>query len=513
MKPINAIKFSLLALFLAGTSCKDLNTINTNNPDLEAVLATGDDLFAVLDGGYAAWWEGVHNPNLVMALSIAADGYTMSWDDFGSRRMGDEPRQAYNNRLSEDVDYKKIVETPWYGCLSAVSNANDVLIAMNNGVSVDDGGPQDASVRAAAHLLRGLSWGYLGLIFDQALMVDENTDLEKELVFSTYREMIAAAEAELDEAISIAESVGPGFIHTFFNGVVLDADLFVQLCHSYSARFLTQWPRTEEENGQVDWTAVLNHAENGLTFNFAPEADGKFWVSYHQYAFAETGQGPFWARIDQRLVAAFDQSQPARYPEVVALEEPPLDSKMATSDDARLTADFLFFENTGFPVERGEWFFSHYQHNRNVSAPDFAGDGASTGVMPTFLAEDNALLKAEALLALNRGLEALGVINEGSRVNRGELPPLSAGASPAEVRRAIFYERAIELLSTAPMGIWFDRRRSAPRIDVQELDALGGLQFGTPAQLPVPDKELRIHDMPAYNFGGERDPFGVERVY
>lgn len=513
MKIINTLKISLIALLLAATSCKDLNTINTNNPDLEAVLATGADLFAVLNGGYVAWWEGVHNPHLVMALSIAADGYSMPWDDFGSRRMGDEPRKAYNNRISEGGDYKKIVEVPWYNCLSAVSNANDVLIAMGNGVSIDDGGPQDESVKAAAHLLRGLSWGYLGLIFDQALMVDESTDLEKELSFSTYEEMITAALAELEEAISIAESVGPGFIHTFFNGIVLDSGQFVQLCHSYAARFLSQWPRTAEESVQVDWTKVLNHAENGLTFNFGPEADGKFWISYHQYAFAETGQGPFWARIDQRLVAAFDSSQPARYPEVNAQGEPPLDNKMANSNDARLAADFLFFDHAGFPVERGEWFFSHYQHNRNVSDPGFAGDGASAGPMPTFLAEDNRLLKAEALLELGRGLEALAVLNEGARVNRGQLPALGVNATPAEVRQAIFYERAIELLSTSPMGIWFDRRRSAPRVDFQALDALGGLQIGTPAHLPVPEKELRIHNMPPYNFGGERDPFGVERVY
>lgn len=513
MKSIYTIKISILAFLLTATSCKDLNTINTNNPDLEAVLASGADLFAVLNGGYAAWWEGVHHPNLVLALSIAADGYTMSWDDFGSRRMGDEPRKAYNNRISEDLEYKKIVEAPWYGCLSAVSNANDVLIAMENGVSIDDGGPQDKSVRAAAHLLRALSWGYLGLIFDQALLVDENTDLEKELVFSTYNEMITAAQEELDEAISIAQAVGPGFIHTFFNGLVLDSDQFAQLCHSYAARFLSQWPRTEEENAQVNWTKVLSHTENGLTYDFAPEADGKFWVSYHQYAFAETGQGSFWARLDQRLVAAFDASQPARYPEVNALGEAPLDNKMATSNDARLASDFLFFDNNGFPIDRGEWFFSHYQHNRNVSDPGFAGDGASTGPMPTFLAEDNALLKAEALLALGRGLEAINVLNEGARVNRGQLPDLSLNTTPEQARQAIFYERAIELLGTAPMGIWFDRRRSGPRLDYQALDALGGLQVGTPAQLPVPDKELRIHDMPPYNFGGEKDPFGVERVF
>ena len=96
---------------------------------------------------------------------------------------------------------------------------------------------------------------------------------------------------------------------------------------------------------------------------------------------------------------------------------------------------------------------------------------------------------------------------------RGGLTPLSSGASDQEVQQAILYERAIELLNTAPMGQWLDRRRSAPRLDFTELDALGGLQMGTPAQLPVPARELQVHQEEPYNFGGEKDPEGVVPVY
>ena len=513
MRSIITTPLSLIALLFFLSACEGINTLNQNNPDRDNVIASGKDLLPVLDGGYVDWWNAVHNEIPVIALSVTADAYGMGWEDFGARRMGQEPRAAYNNRASESEAYKKIVETPWYGCLSAVSNANDVLAAMKGGISIDGGGGQDQSVEAAAHFLRGVSWGYLGLIFDQALLVDENTDLEKMVPFSDYPEVIDAAVAELEEAISLAEAAGDDFIHTSFNGLTLDSDQFIQLCHSYAARFLAQWPRTATENETVNWAAVLQHTEKGLSYDFAPMADGRYWKSYQQYAFAETGQGPFWARVDQRLIAALDPSQPARYPEVNALGEAPLANPMAQSADKRLETDFIFSASQAFPVENGEWHFSHYQDNRNITDPTFAGDGATFGPMPVFLAADNALLRAEALLQLDRNSEAVALLNQGTRSSRGELPALAPGASNTVVATAILYERAVELLGTAPMSLWFDRRRIGPRLPYDMVDALGGLQIGTPAQLPVPESELKVHSLPPYNFGGEKGPEGVERVY
>jgi hypothetical protein len=500
-------------ILLLAAACEPLDTVNKNDPDRTDIVAAGGDLLAVLHSGYAAWWRGVHEDHPVIALSVAADAYGMAWRDWGANRMGKEPRTAYNNRSAEEVDYKEIAEAPWFGCLSAVSSANDVLLALEDGVSVDNGGPQDRTIRAAAHLLRGLAWGYLGLIFDQAILAEDLIDPTQPLVFTPYPGMIDAAVTELDTAIGIARTAGGDFTHSFFQGLTLRDSAFIELCHSYAARFLTQWPRTATEAGQVDWQAVLDYAEQGLSYDFAPLADGNLWMSYQKHVFAETGQGPFWARVDQRLIAAMDPSQPTRYPEVVAEGEAPLTNPQATSKDQRLQTDFLYLETVNFPADLGEWHRSHYKHNRNQSDPSFAGDGSTGGPMPVFLAADNQLLRAEALLRLNRKSEAIKLINTGTRVQRGQLPPLSEGATPAEVERAIIYERAIELLSTAPMGLWFDRRRTAPRLNYRDVDDLGGLQTGTPAQLPVPADELNIQSMEPYNFGGPNDPEGIEPVF
>lgn len=501
----------LLLLFFS--SCKELDTVNLNNPDRETVLTTGGDLIAALQGGYLNWWRGVHGDHPAVALSVAGDAYGMSWADFGAQRLGMEPRTAYNNRLSEESDYRQVVEELWFGCLSAVATANDILSALDRGVSIDRDGPQDRGVRAAAYFLRGVSWGYIGLLFDQGLLVDENTDLEAPLVFVPYREMITAALAELELAIETARPLGEDFVHNYFNGLRLDSGQFIELSHAYAARFSAQWPRTPAESKQVDWQTVLAHAEAGLSYDFAPLADGESWQSYHQWVFAETGQGPFWARLDQRLVAALDPGQPSRYPETQAKGEAPLAKKEAQSNDQRLQTDFIFLPVNNFPIDRGEWHFSHYKHNRNLTDPDFAGDGSSTGPMPVFRQADNELLRIEALLERGKRSEAITALNNSTRKSRGKLPNLSAQTDEAKVRQAILYERAIELLSTAPMGLWLDRRRMAERENYLEVTPLGGLQTGTPAQLPVPAGELRIQGVLPYNFGGSDDPEGIVPIF
>lgn len=507
-------KYAFLFLCsLALLSCKNLETVNNNNPDLEGVLSSGADLRTVLNGAYLSWWRAIHGEYPVIALGVTADAYGLAWEDFGAQRMGKEPRTAYNNRSTESNEYQQIAEVPWYGCLSAVSTANDILKALDNGVSIDKDGPLDESIRAAAYMLRGLSWGYLGLIFDQGLITDEMTDLNADIPFVDYREMIDASVKELERAIRSAGIAGIDFTHSYFNGVTMDSKQFSDLCHSYAARFLAQWPRTEAEYSMVDWAKVLEHAEQGIRSDFSPIADGNFWTSYHKYTFDQTGEGPFWARVDQRLVAALDPSQPTRYPEVAAQGEAPLGSPMASSADQRLSTDFVFVQIQHFPADLGEWHYSHYKHNRNISDPTFAGDGATMGPMPAFLQADNILLEAEALLNLNRLGEAVNTINAGTRVSRGQLPPVDSRALAPEVKLAIQYERAIELFNAAPMGQWFDRRRLAPRLDYQSVDALGGLQMGTPAHLPVPADELKVQGEIPYNFGGDQDPQGVERVF
>ena len=103
---------------------------------------------------------------------------------------------------------------------------------------------------------------------------------------------------------------------------------------------------------------------------------------------------------------------------------------------------------------------------------------------------------------------AEAILNAGTRVIRGALAPL-AGATQAVIIEAILYERYIEIINTGPMGPFFDRRRIGPREPFTAFTALGGLQEGTPAHMPVPAVELEVFALTPYNYGGDNDPTGL----
>lgn len=101
------------------------------------------------------------------------------------------------------------------------------------------------------------------------------------------------------------------------------------------------------------------------------------------------------------------------------------------------------------------------------------------------------LLEAEAQIRANGDVgSARTIVNNGSRVNVGELPELESSASEDEVLEAIQYERDIQLYRTGIGLQYFDMRRH------------GKLQTGTPLHMPVPAPELQTVQVDLYTFGG-----------
>ncbi len=482
MKKYNFLLFLCLLL----GSCESIDSLT---PEGEANLGK-EDIRARLEAAYINWWNANHNPNTVLSLSVAADAYGLSRGNFGTVEMGNEPRKSYDNHIGN-----YIAENAWYDNLKAVAQANQVIRNFKDDKS-------ESEALAAAHFLRGIAWGYLGLIFDKVILVDSVE--QKEITFVAYPDVVAAAVQELEQAIELAETTSD-FQHDYLNGIILDQSSFIALAHSYAARFTVQMARTEEERQKTSWELAYYHANRGITKNFAPSIDGNNWQSYQQYSFAEAGNGPFWARVDQRLIAAMDEQQPTRYP-AISTEEQAAFNPIAQSDDARLESDFIFQDRIFFKEELGTWHFSHYQHNRNQT------DALFSNQMPTFLVTDNLLLKAEAALSLGGKAEAIQLLNESARVQRGQLSALPGLMTYETILEIIKYERSIELLGSAPMSLWFDRRRWAKRETPDSLTALGGLQINTPAHLPVPARELQLHNMEIYTFGGENDPEGIQPV-
>lgn len=494
----NTTQMAIASLLLLVVSCSNEidNVVNANNPDRNQVIANGSDLIGVVGGGFVTWWQSTGR-DLYPPLAVAGDIATCSWGNFGMRVLSSEPRNPIINAASwADAS---VLEQPWQGNYGAISSANDVLGAINNnGVTWVVGGVDNTPmVTAAAYLLRGLSYGNLGLLFEKGFIVDENTDLSQKLDFVLYQELVSFALADLDRVIQIANSNTIEIPNTVINGVSLPSNELVKLCNSYKARFIVQSARDMSETDAIDWNQIKTFTENGITEDFGPTGDNgiSWWNNSNVLMDSPNGFGPFGARLDMRIVNLLDPSQPEFFP---AGSGSTLDNPEMTSPDARvgIGRDFEFRSDILFRSERGRFHYSHYIHTRFQNDPTFS-DGADAKQIKTFTFEDNRLLMAEAKLRTNDLPGAIADVNAGSRTQRGELPDIPSDASEQEVLDAIFYERYIELFNTAVGSGYFDRRR------------INLLQIGTFRHLPIPATELEVLSESLYTLGGTAaDPTG-----
>lgn len=116
---------------------------------------------------------------------------------------------------------------------------------------------------------------------------------------------------------------------------------------------------------------------------------------------------------------------------------------------------------------------------------------------------DILLLKAEALVELNRPKEALMIVNDIR--NRAGLSGLSLSLSVAEARLAVENERQLELLFEGQR--WWDLIRNERMEEVMKLahDKNGNLRFSEipawHAKLPIPQAQIDINERLTQNIG------------
>src|SRR5690606_36140953 len=92
-------------------------------------------------------------------------------------------------------------------------------------------------------------------------------------VFNPYQAVAAAALAQLDEAIAIANAA-PNFTLPV-NGWLYQAmtrDQFVRLAQSFAARIMVYTARTPAERAAVDWPGVITRIDAGIQVDFSPRA-------------------------------------------------------------------------------------------------------------------------------------------------------------------------------------------------------------------------------------------------
>jgi len=483
------------AALLAASACTPpLDIKNNDAPDVLRALATPSDVKNVAASSLNTWYIYATTYEPYLMFDVTADRATSNYGNFGMRFNNEEPRIPYGN--SSSGSDRGVAETPWNGQYGALGAANDALRAFKAGVKLSSEAETD-QYKTLAMFSQAAALTELGLIFDQAFVVDENSEGIPKL--SKYQDVITAAMTKWDAVIAASNGKTYEYPTSIlpldkvkFNGTTLN-----RIANTFAARTLAYSARTKAETDALSWTRILGYADKGISGNAGASFDisvlGDGYVNW--YADFPAAINSLWGvPVDVSIINMMSPNVPAKFDGTKVAPGPVHDARLqATSafdaDGNYITgsADFSYEGYVVGQVARGIWKQSPYFYERYHYYGWDTSPGAE-GAQPYTLAAENDLLIAEALCRTNGDLARAATLINKTRVGRGHLTPASAGDGAAKLLTYIAYEQDIELFSVVN-GL-YQRRR------------LDNLQLGTPRHLPVPAKELETLGLPIYTFGG-----------
>lgn len=343
-----------------------------------------------------------------------------------------------------------------------------------------DGVDKTLEKEAAAYFVRGISLGFIGLVYDKAYRVTQDSDLVA-LEFESYTDIINHAVSDLEKAATLAGSAVS--LRVYDGGIVTNSE-FVKVAHSYAAKFLMGAARTNADS--VDYDKVLTHIGNGITADFDPGAKNDIlYNNYQDWATYTLGTGAGYLPVDQKiayLAESDETAQPKDYP----TDETVILGAISNTSDPRIANYFAHTADFGYlNAARGRHLFSNTRNIRFYTENNRNFDGASLNLFP--LAELH-LLKAEAQFKKGDLAGAKATLDASARGTSG----LTTDSTATGIANALLYEYSIEmhLNGSAGTNYYFMRRHDL-------------LQKGTPLHFPVPATELEITGDKFYTFGGD----------
>ncbi|HVF39449.1 MAG TPA: hypothetical protein VM939_06065 [Gemmatimonadaceae bacterium] len=500
--------FVVAGASFAAAACQELEVTNPNAPDRERATKQPTAAESFVASSFRTWWPvSGHDDYPAWAFSVSAQEISSGFADFGQFEVSAEPRSAWNN--SPVNARNQVNQDPWYGLLRTISSVNDALIAIDSGLVIENA-TRTARTRAVGKFMQGISHGQLGLYYDKAFIVDEKVALDTITTpeFHPYPALIAASIVQLDAAIAIATTNSFTLpVDSWLFQAMSSAEL-ARLANSFAARFLAYSPRTRAERAAVNWAEVIRRIDAGITTDFQPVAQVDIlWDDWKRLvarvrgtgAPSDFGRPSYWLLGPADSTNGFLNWLNTPLANRVAYQIRTKDRRIHGATGPTSPGKYLGYTATNVGVaSRGSWRFSHYYFHR-------FGTGLTwqTGPQPAVTVTEMDLLKAEALIRLNRAAEAVPLINK-TRIANGQLPAVTINGPPDEpgcVPRklngqcgslwdALRYEKGIEMVGVDGVVRFFDAR---------------GWQMLSPdafTQLPVPGRELATLRLESYTFGG-----------
>jgi hypothetical protein len=508
-------------LLLGAAACADLDVVNPNDADASRALATAGDVESLIVGGYNTWFNGVYaygGPGLF--LSNASFQHNAPWANAGMELYGRLPRQAINNDAANP--YYDNFTRPWFRSYRAIAAVSDGLRALDNPEIAEALGSEDVTrARAFGRFILGMAHGTLALVYDKGFVVDETTDLNEAQNPVGYEEVMAAALAYLDEAISL--SSGAGFtVPEGWMQARLTASELARIVHSQKARLRAAVARTPAERAAVNWGAVVADIDAGIqsTFYQNMDANNDWYMAVVDY-----GTYPGWSEMSYWVYGMADQSgnfqkwldlsieeKNPNHPDGTPILIVTPDQRFpqgSTVDDQRANPGTYFeapsnISNVWARPDRGTWRWSYYHNYRFLEYYQW-----NDFTYAEINYDEMRLLKAEAMYRTGDMAGAAGIVNE-TRTAAG-LSATDASGTNADCVPKLPNEQCGDLLE---MLKWEKRME----VNMQGLFGApwyfdsrgwGDLWFGTPLQFPAPCKELQVLQLlPCYTFGGMAGDMG-----
>lgn len=486
---------SLALLFCLGLAIQSCN--KSDSDDINVLVdserfSNPQEYSSFVDSTYAFFWRSIQHSQPNMSMTVMGQGVLSAWGNWGMRDVAPFPSATSLNN-DENYNYSQMISGAWNGLYEVLGRMNDLLSSMDSNpdvVTASIGGEGSDEVRANAKALQGLSLGYLSLLYDQAYIVDENSDATNS-TFHPYGEVNDKAIEKLSEAVQLFQN--SNLTMTGWNGLVYDGDNAGNLLKSFMAKFEVLQARNPTEALSVDWASVLRNTEERI-IDLSPIGDeGQHW--WHRLLVQ--GQDASWMRIHQKIIKMMNPNKPESevpYPFPDGVINLPA---ISDPEDARITSDFSHL-NIINPGRAAFYFSSNYLYTRYE-------DYSSTfsGPMDFLTSEEVDLLRAEALIRMQGNKAEVATIINNTGVTRGGLQPLTGAELDDDLLRAISYERFVEFTYHGTCNIWFYRRMVTPLGNQDRLNVYY-LEPNTARHMPVPGFELTFQNLPVYTFGGDQ---------
>jgi hypothetical protein len=270
---------ALLAAFGLG-ACSDssLEVQNPNSGETQRVLGTPDDAEKLLGSYYKRWNQGLYggsNPAPPGTLEGMAN--IMSFQNYSSLNnecqnsrypfSGAANGNAVGNNCAGDNRATFQIEE------EVIRVSSNFLTNLASGDLKFTSAKRQARDQAFAEFLRGLSLGYLSIIYDSAAVVSAGQAGDDPGKLLGYKEVMDSAYAALQRAIDFTNASEAAVGDEGFpipstwipTPAPLSAAEFVKLVRSYRAMFRAQIARTPAERAAANWDLIIADAQNGIT--------------------------------------------------------------------------------------------------------------------------------------------------------------------------------------------------------------------------------------------------------